>query len=144
MSKSRIDFKYKRIAEDDRQIEAHYPGAEIRYIKPFKSKAEIRGQRERPPDARDWTCRGPDYRATKPTAAATYCSPVRYTETPAEEEPPGASAAIAAFRRVGARRSLFTRLPSHRPFCRRSCDDDPQARRTEAIGGSADGDQKAV
>jgi hypothetical protein len=41
MSKSRIDFKYKRIAEDDRQIEAHYPGAEIRYVKPFKSKAEI-------------------------------------------------------------------------------------------------------
>jgi hypothetical protein len=42
MSKSpRVTFKYKRIAEDDWQIEAHYPGAEIRYIKPFKSKAEI-------------------------------------------------------------------------------------------------------
>jgi len=41
MSKPRVDFKYKRIAEDDWQIEAHYAGAEIRYIKPFKSKAEI-------------------------------------------------------------------------------------------------------
>jgi hypothetical protein len=41
MSKPRVDFKYKRIAEDDWQIEAHYPGAEIRHIKPFKSKAEI-------------------------------------------------------------------------------------------------------
>ena len=28
-------------AQDDWQIEAHYPGAEIRYIKPFKSKAKI-------------------------------------------------------------------------------------------------------
>jgi hypothetical protein len=42
MSKSpRVIFKYKRIAEGDWQIEAHYPGAEIRYIKGFNSKAEI-------------------------------------------------------------------------------------------------------
>ena len=42
MSKSpRVIFKYKRIAEGDWQIEAHYPGAEIRYIKGFKSKTEI-------------------------------------------------------------------------------------------------------
>jgi hypothetical protein len=42
MSKSpRVIFKYKRIAEGDWQIEAHYPAAEIRYIKGFKSKAEI-------------------------------------------------------------------------------------------------------
>jgi hypothetical protein len=42
MSKSpRVIFKYKRIAEGDWQIEAYYPGAEIRYIKGFKSKAEI-------------------------------------------------------------------------------------------------------
>ena len=42
MSKSpRVTFKYKRVAEDDWQIEAHYPGAEIRYIKGFKSKIEI-------------------------------------------------------------------------------------------------------
>jgi hypothetical protein len=42
MSKSpRVIFKYKRIAEGEWQIEAHYPGAEIRYIKGFKSKAEI-------------------------------------------------------------------------------------------------------
>jgi hypothetical protein len=42
MSKSpRVTFQLKRIAEDNWQIEAHYPGAEIRYIKGFKSKAEI-------------------------------------------------------------------------------------------------------
>jgi hypothetical protein len=42
MSESpQVIFKYKRIAEGDWQIEAHYPGAEIRYIKGFKSKAEI-------------------------------------------------------------------------------------------------------
>jgi hypothetical protein len=27
MSKPRVEFKYKRIAEDEWQIEAHYPGA---------------------------------------------------------------------------------------------------------------------
>jgi hypothetical protein len=42
MGKSpRVIFKLKRIAEGDWQIEAHYPGAEIRYIKGFKTKAEI-------------------------------------------------------------------------------------------------------
>jgi hypothetical protein len=42
MSKSfRVTFKYKRIAEGDWLIEARYPGAEIRYIKGFQSKAEI-------------------------------------------------------------------------------------------------------
>ena len=41
MSKSRVTFKYKRIVEGEWQIEAHYPGAEIRYIKGFTSKAEI-------------------------------------------------------------------------------------------------------
>ena len=42
MSKSpRVTFRPKRVAEDDWQIEAHYPGAEIRYIKGLKSKAEI-------------------------------------------------------------------------------------------------------
>jgi hypothetical protein len=41
MSKSpRVIFKYKRIAEGDWQIEAHYPGVEIRYIKGLKSKAD--------------------------------------------------------------------------------------------------------
>ncbi len=43
MSKSariRVTFKIKRIAEDDWQFEANYPGAEIRYIKGFKSKVE--------------------------------------------------------------------------------------------------------
>jgi hypothetical protein len=39
-SKLRVEFKYKRIAEDEWQIEAHYPGAEIRHIKGFKTKAE--------------------------------------------------------------------------------------------------------
>lgn len=40
MAKPRVTFKLKRIAEDDWQIEAHYPGAEIRYIKGFKTKIE--------------------------------------------------------------------------------------------------------
>jgi hypothetical protein len=41
MSKPRVTFKLKRVAEGDWQIEAHYPGAEIRYIRGFKTKAEI-------------------------------------------------------------------------------------------------------
>ncbi|HEV2624046.1 MAG TPA: hypothetical protein VGV62_02830 [Xanthobacteraceae bacterium] len=44
MSKSpriRIIFKPKRIAEGDWQIEAHGPGAEIRYIKGLTSKADF-------------------------------------------------------------------------------------------------------
>jgi hypothetical protein len=42
MSKSpRVTFKYDRVSEDDWQIEAHYPGAEIRYIRGLKSKADI-------------------------------------------------------------------------------------------------------
>jgi hypothetical protein len=41
MSKPRVEFKYKRIAEDEWQIEAHFAGAEIRHIKGFTSKAEI-------------------------------------------------------------------------------------------------------
>jgi hypothetical protein len=36
---SRIQIQ--RIAEDEWQIEAHYPGAELRHVKGFKSKAEI-------------------------------------------------------------------------------------------------------
>jgi hypothetical protein len=32
MSKPRVTFKFNRAAEGDWQIEAHYPGAEIRYI----------------------------------------------------------------------------------------------------------------
>jgi hypothetical protein len=39
--KARVEFKYKRIAEDEWQIEAHYPGAELRHIKGFESKAEV-------------------------------------------------------------------------------------------------------
>jgi hypothetical protein len=41
MSKARVEFKYKRIAEGEWQIEAHYPGVEPRHIKGFKSKAEV-------------------------------------------------------------------------------------------------------
>jgi hypothetical protein len=41
MAKVRVIFKMKRVAEDDWQIEAHYPGAEIRYIKGLKSKADV-------------------------------------------------------------------------------------------------------
>jgi hypothetical protein len=37
----RVIFKMQRIKEDDRQIQAHYPDVEIRYIKGFRSKAEI-------------------------------------------------------------------------------------------------------
>jgi hypothetical protein len=41
MSKSpRVIFFSKRIAEGDWQIEAHCPGAEIRYIKGLISKAD--------------------------------------------------------------------------------------------------------
>jgi hypothetical protein len=31
----------RRIAEDDWQIEAHYPGADIRYIKGLTSKSDV-------------------------------------------------------------------------------------------------------
>ncbi|MGA8611463.1 MAG: hypothetical protein WB760_07050 [Xanthobacteraceae bacterium] len=41
MAKDRVTFIMKRLAEDDWQIEAHYPGAEIRYIKGLKSKADV-------------------------------------------------------------------------------------------------------
>jgi hypothetical protein len=41
MSKSpRVNFSTKRIAGGDWQIEAHYPGAEIRYVRGFTSKAD--------------------------------------------------------------------------------------------------------
>ena len=42
MSKSpRVTFHPKRIAEGDWQIEAHCPGAEVRYITGLTSKADI-------------------------------------------------------------------------------------------------------
>jgi hypothetical protein len=41
MAKPRVTFKPKRIAEGDWQIEAHYPGAEIRYVTGFPDKASI-------------------------------------------------------------------------------------------------------
>jgi len=42
MSKSpRVTFKFQRLAEGDWQIEAHYPGLEIRHISGFSSKAEV-------------------------------------------------------------------------------------------------------
>ena len=37
----RVEFRPKRIAEGDWQIEAHYPGAEIRYITGLADKADI-------------------------------------------------------------------------------------------------------
>jgi hypothetical protein len=37
----RVVFKMQRIEEDDWQIEAHCPGADVRYIKGFKSKSEV-------------------------------------------------------------------------------------------------------
>jgi hypothetical protein len=36
-----VIFKMRRIAEDDWQIAAEYPGMETRYIKGFKSKADV-------------------------------------------------------------------------------------------------------
>ena len=58
MTKSpRVTFKMQRIEEGDWQIQAHYPGAEIRYIKGFKSKAEGEeaggSQSYVPPEAKD-------------------------------------------------------------------------------------------
>jgi hypothetical protein len=42
MKKSpRVVFSPKRIAEGDWQIEAHSPGAEIRYVTGLASKAEV-------------------------------------------------------------------------------------------------------
>jgi hypothetical protein len=37
----RVTFKMQRIEEGDWLIEAHYPGADVRYIKGFKSKTEV-------------------------------------------------------------------------------------------------------
>jgi hypothetical protein len=39
MGKARVVFKMKRIAEGEWQIEAHYPSAEIRYIKRAKEQS---------------------------------------------------------------------------------------------------------
>jgi hypothetical protein len=41
MGKAKVVFKMQRIEEENWQIQAHYPGAEVRYIKGFKSKAEV-------------------------------------------------------------------------------------------------------
>jgi hypothetical protein len=41
MSKLRVTFKMQRIAEDNWQILADYPGTETRYINGLKSKAEV-------------------------------------------------------------------------------------------------------
>jgi hypothetical protein len=41
MAKPRVTFKMQRIAEDDWQILAEYPGVEPRYIKGLKSKADV-------------------------------------------------------------------------------------------------------
>ena len=41
MSKPRVTFNLKRIADDDWQIEAQYPGAAVRYITGLKSRDEV-------------------------------------------------------------------------------------------------------
>lgn len=41
MSKPRVTFRMQRIAEDDWQIVASYPGVEDRIIKGLKSKDEV-------------------------------------------------------------------------------------------------------
>jgi hypothetical protein len=53
MGKQRVVFKIKRIAEGDWQIEAHYAGAEVRYIKGLKSKTEVDDWLQGPPRI-DW------------------------------------------------------------------------------------------
>ena len=37
----RVTFKMERLSEGDWQIQAHCPGAEIRYIKGLTSKADV-------------------------------------------------------------------------------------------------------
>ena len=39
--KPRVTFKLERVAEGDWQIQAIHPEEEIRYIKGFKTKAEV-------------------------------------------------------------------------------------------------------
>jgi hypothetical protein len=39
--KPRVTFKLERVAEGDWQIQAHYPGEEVRTIKGFKTKVEV-------------------------------------------------------------------------------------------------------
>jgi hypothetical protein len=39
--KVKVVFKPKRIAEGEWQVEAHVPGAEIRYVKGLTSKADF-------------------------------------------------------------------------------------------------------
>jgi hypothetical protein len=41
MAKARVNFKMKRIAENDWQIIAEYPGVEDRLIKGLTSKADV-------------------------------------------------------------------------------------------------------
>jgi hypothetical protein len=41
MAKARVTFKMQRIAEDNWQIIAQYPGADDRVIKGLKSKADV-------------------------------------------------------------------------------------------------------
>lgn len=41
MKKTRVNFRMKRIAEDDWQIVAEYPGEEDRVIKGLTSKAAV-------------------------------------------------------------------------------------------------------
>ncbi len=41
MAKTKVTFKMQRIAEDDWQILAEYPGHEVRIIKGLTSKADV-------------------------------------------------------------------------------------------------------
>lgn len=41
MAKTKVTFKIQRIAEDDWQIVAEYPGVEDRFIKGLTSKADV-------------------------------------------------------------------------------------------------------
>jgi hypothetical protein len=39
--KPRVTFKLERVAEGDWQIQAHHPDEPVRFIKGFKTKAEV-------------------------------------------------------------------------------------------------------
>jgi len=41
MAKQRVTFKLQRVAENDWQIMAEYPGEEVRIIKGLTSKADV-------------------------------------------------------------------------------------------------------
>jgi hypothetical protein len=37
----RVEFKMRRVKEGEWEVDAHYPGVEVRHIRGFKCKAEV-------------------------------------------------------------------------------------------------------